>query len=192
MLTAAKPRQACVQFADPMGPGGAEVSTTAFLRECHQSALARFRRKGEARIGCRTISHPVPPKPRCTESTGVIIAHVSPDLCWVWESMAPGNARQKRAHVDQQIHLALTDLADQDMHGYLAVTPQQCEMYDPDLTQLLSESLERTTFTHVGRIADPHWEGTLVEKVEPPYLVLAVSIGLDKSRPKPAQTPAGA
>ncbi|MEK6976230.1 MAG: hypothetical protein AABY18_07800 [Candidatus Thermoplasmatota archaeon] len=184
MTTATKPRQACVQFADPEAPSGAELSSATFLRECRQSALARFRHKDDARIGCRTITHPVPPKPRCTESTGMIVAHISPALCLAWESAAPGTQREKRAHVDAQIHLALTDLADQDMHGYLAVTEAQCEVYDPDLTQLVSESLGRTSFSNLGRDADPHWEGTLVEKVKPPYLVLAVSIGFDGPSPR--------
>lgn len=177
MLTTAKPRQACVQFADPAAAPGDERSQATFLKECRGSALARFRGRGDGRLGCRTIEHPVPPKPRCPDSTGLIVAHVSPAVCWAWEQMAPGNAREKRAHVDEQIHLALGDLADQDMHGYLAVTEEQCELYDPDLTQLVTESLERTSFSHLGRPADPHWEGTLVETVRPPYLVLAVSIG---------------
>ena len=177
LLTTAKPRHACVQFTDPAAPSGAELSQATFLKECRGSALARFRGRGDGRLGCRTIEHPVPPKPRCPDSTGLIVAHVSPAVCWAWEQMAPGTAREKRAHVDGQIHLALSDLADQDMHGYLAVTEEQCELYDPDLTQLMAESLERTSFSHLGRAADAHWEGTLVEKVRPPFLVLAVSIG---------------
>lgn len=185
MLTTAKPRHACVQFADPAGPSGAELSSTMFLQECRGSALARFRSRGRAQDTCRTIEHPVPPKPRCQESTSLIVAHVSRALCQAWERLVPGDARAKRTHVDEQIHLALKDLADQDMHGYLAVTDEQCEMYDPDLTQLVTESLGRTTFSHVGRAADPHWEGTLVEQVRPPFLLLALSIGLADAPPAP-------
>lgn len=176
MTNTVKPRHACVQFADPDAPSGADVSSSTFLKECRGSAMARFRSHGDARFGCRTIEHPVPPKPRCPDSTGLIVAHVSPAVCWAWEQMAPGNAREKRAHVDSQIHLALSDLADQDMHGYLAVTEEQCELYDPDLQQLVTESLDRTTFSRLERAAEPHWEGTLVETVRPPFLVLAVSI----------------
>lgn len=187
MMNAVKPRHACVQFADPTAPSGADLSSATFLEECRGSALARFRGHGAARIGCRTIEHPVPPKPRCPDSTGLIVAHVSPAVCWAWEQMAPGNAREKRAHVDAQIHLALSDLADQDMHGYLAVTEEQCELYDPDLQQLVTESLDRTTFCRLGRAADPHWEGTLVETVRPPFLVLAVSIDFAGTARKGAQ-----
>ncbi len=175
-----KPRHACVQFADPTAPAGMEVSAKAFLKECRQSALTRFRSRHDARIGCRTIEHPVPPKPGNKDSTGMIVAHVSPAVCWVWETNATGSPSEKRAHVEKQIHLALEDLAEQDMHGYLAVTDAQCELYGPDLVQLVNEALDRTSFSALGRHADAHWEGTLVERVRPPYLVLAVSIGFEE------------
>lgn len=187
MLTTTRPRQACVQFADPAGPAGVQVSSSVFLEECLGSARSRFRRRGGPRDACRTIEHPVPPKPRCPDSTGLIVAHVSGALCSAWEKLVVGTAREKRAHVEEQIHLALADLADQDMHGYLAVTDEQCEIYDPDLVQLVTESLARTTFSHVGRMPDPHWEGTLVEQVRPPFLLLAVSIGLADGPPGPAR-----
>lgn len=172
-----KPRQACVQFADPTAPAGQEVSTEAFLRECHQSALARFRSCHDGGVGGHTIEHRVPPRPGGQRSTGMIVAHVSPAVCADWENSAEGDSRQKHAHMETQMHLALEDLADQDMHGYLALTDAQCELYGPDLAQLVGESLDRTTFSHLGRRPDPHWEGTLVEQVQPPYLVLVVSIG---------------
>lgn len=191
MLTAPKPRQPCVQFADPAAPSGTLVSSAEFLRDCHASALARFRARSDGRIACRTVTHPVPPKARSESSTGLIVAHVSPALCWAWESKSPGNARERRAHVDGQLHLALGDLADQDMHGYLAVTPEQCDVYEPDLAQLVCESLDRTSFARLGRTADPHWEGTLVEQVKPPYLVLALSIGLDGAGGEPVRLPPG-
>lgn len=178
MVNALKPpRDACVRFADPTAPDGKEVSSKVFLKECRQAALARFRQRNDGGPGCHTIEHPVPPKPGAQESTGMIVAHVSPAIWGAWEISAPGNAREKRAHVEAEVHLALEDLADQDMHGYLALTDTQCDFYGPDLVQLVSESLDRTTFSHLGRLPDPHWEGTLVERVRPPYLVLAVSIG---------------
>lgn len=170
--------QACVQFADPTIPGGMEVSNTGFLRECRRSALARFQRRRHGRLGCRTIEHRVPPKPGCQESTGMIVAHLSPEVCAAWETSVEGSLGERRAHVEAQVHLALADLADQDMHGYLPLSESQCRIFRPDLVQLVSESLDRTTFSHLGCKADPQWEGTLVERVRPPYLVLDVSIDL--------------
>jgi len=183
MVTTLKPRHACVQFSDPSVPSGADVSVAAFLDDCHASALARFRARGDARLGCRTIEHAVAPKAGAAESTGLILAHVSPALCWAWQGATPGTPRQRRAHVDAELDLALTDLADQDMHGYLAVTEEQVELYEPDLVQLTHEAMDRTTFSHLGRRSDPHWEGTLVEQVRPPYLVLVLSIGFDRATP---------
>lgn len=172
--------QACVQFADPTAPGGREVSAPDFLRECRKSALTRFRRRHHGRLGCRTIEHPVPPKPGCKESTGKIIAHLSPEVCAAWERSVEGTLAERRAYVDSEVHLALSDLADQDMHGYLALTEAQCRIFRPDLVQLVNESLDRTSFSHLGRRADPEWEGTLVERVRPPYLVLDISIDFDE------------
>lgn len=179
MVNALKPRQACVQFADPTAPGGMEVSAATFLKECRQSAMARFRSRHDGRVGCRTIEHPVLPKQGSEDSTGMIIAHVSPAVCSVWESSLPGNAREKRAHVESEVRLALEDLADQDMHGYLALTDAQCDLFSPDLVQLMGEALDRTSFSHLGRRPDAQWEGTLVERVRPPYLVLEVSIDFE-------------
>ena len=170
------PHHASVQFADPSAPGGMEVSTTQFLRDCRQSALTRFRRRHAGRVGCRTIEHPVAPKPGCKESTGMIVAHLSPEVCAVWEQSLGGGVEERRALVESEVHLALDDLAEQDMHGYLALTEAQCRIFRPDLVQLVTESLDRTSFSHLGRKPDPQWEGTLVERVRPPYLVLDVSI----------------
>ncbi len=176
MVTALKSRQASVQFADPTAPTGVQVSTPAFLKECHQSALTRFRGRRARPTSCLTIEHSVPAKPGDQDSTGLIVAHVSQAVTLAWEADQPGSARQKRARVEAGIHLVLEDLADQDMHGYLAITDAQCAIYNPDLVQLLHEALDRTTFSHLGRQPDAHWEGTLVERVQPPYLILVVSI----------------
>lgn len=178
MAPALKSRQACVQFADPDAPEGAQVSTPDFMAQCHDSALARFGKGRRASLGCRTIQHLVPPKPGDEGSTGMIVAHVSPAFCAAWEAGLPTSLREKRAHVEAQMHLALEDLADQDMHGYLAITKAQCAIYSPDLVQLVNEALDRTTFSKLGRRADPKWEGTLVGRVQPPYLVLVISIGI--------------
>ena len=184
-MNARKSRQGTVQFADPEAPSGAEVSAQEFLKDCRTSAMARFRQADPGWVGCRTIEHPVPPASEGGESTGMIVAHVSPAVCRTWEANAQGLARQKRAHVEAQVNLALQDLAAQDMHGYLALTKAQCDLFGPDLVQLVCESLDRTTFSRLGRRADPRWEGTLVERVRPPYLVLAVSIDFE-APPAPA------
>jgi hypothetical protein len=175
-----------VQFADPDAPSGKEVSRDDFLKQCRESALARFRANEPAWLGCRTLEHPVPPQPGTVGSTGTIIAHLSPAVCRAWEAIAPGNAQQKREHIEAELDLALTDLADQDMHGYLALTDAQCELFGPDLVQLITESLDRTSFSHLGRKPDPRWEGTLVERVRPPYLALIISIDLEKPRRRKA------
>lgn len=180
-MNARKSRQGTVQFSDPEAPSGAEVSAQEFLKDCRASAMARFRKADPDWVGCRTIEHPVPPSSEGGESTGMIVAHVSPAVCRSWEANHTGLARQKRAHVDTQVNLALEDLATQDMHGYLALTKAQCDLFGPDLVQLVCESLDRTTFSRLGRRADPRWEGTLVERVRPPYLVLAVSIDFESS-----------
>lgn len=190
MANTLRPRHASVQFADPAAPSGVEVSREDFLRQCRASAIARFRLREPGWLGCRTIEHPVPAQPGSQGSTGAILAHVSPTVCRAWEAMATGTAQEKRAHVDAQIDLALTDLADQDMHGYLALTDAQCELFGPDLIQLVDESLDRTSFSHLDRRADARWEGTLVERVRPPYLVLVVSIDFDRpARKRHARKP---
>lgn len=186
MVTHPKSRQASVQFADPSAPSGVQVSTAAFLKECEQSALARFRGRRQGRLACRTIQHLVPPKPGDEGSTGMIVAHVSPEVWSAWETGLPSSLLEKRAHIEAQLHLALEDLADQDMHGYLAITKEQCAIYKPDLTQLMDEALDRTTFSRLGRRSDPNWEGTLVGRVQPPYLVLVVSIGMTKTTTRKA------
>lgn len=185
-----KPRHASVQFGDPTAPSGIEVSREDFLAQCRASAIARFRSHEPGWLGCRTIEHPVPAQAGSQGSTGTIIAHLSPAACRAWEASATGGLQARRAHVDAEVDLALTDLADQDMHGYLALTDAQCELFGPDLVQLVNESLDRTSFARLGLKADPQWEGTLVERVRPPYLVLVVSIDLDKpARRKASRKP---
>lgn len=178
MTTTLKPRPASVQFADPASPSGMEVSRDEFLKDCRASALARFRRKSPSWVGCRTIEHAVPALPGTEASTGMIVAYVSPAVCRAWEANLLGAASDRHAQLEAQVHLALQDLSDQDMHGYLALTQAQCDLFGPDLIQLTNESLDRTSFSHLSRQADPQWEGTLVERVRPPYLVLVVSIDL--------------
>jgi hypothetical protein len=190
MTSLQRPRHASVQFADPTAPSGIEVSRKEFLVQCRQSAMARFRAHEPSLLGCRTVEHPVPALPGSQGSTGMIAAHLSPAVCRAWEATVSGSLGEKRAHVEEQVHLALKDLADQDMHGYLALTDAQCALFDPDLVQLVTESLDRTTFSRLGRRPDPHWEGTLVERVRPPYLVLIVSVGFEKAaRRRPGGKP---
>lgn len=182
MVTPVGSHQASVQFSDPTAPDGAGVDGPAFLKECRHSAVARFRSRHHGRLGCRTIEHPVPPKPGCSDSTGMIVAHLSPEVCAAWEQSVAGSVEQRRQHVESEVHLALTDLADQDMHGYLALTEAQARIFQPDLVQLVAESLDRTSFSHLGRKADPQWEGTLVERIRPPFLVLDLSIDFADTR----------
>ena len=176
MRSVLKPRLACVQFSDPNAPGGVEITTTEFLKECRQSALARFRARRDAHGDCRTIEHIVPPKLGDHGSTGSIVAHLSTTLCDAWESSSPGSTRERAAHVEEQVQLALEDLAEQDMHGYLALTEEQRALYAPDLEQLVTEALDRTSFSHLLRQPQVSWEGTLVQSVRPPHLILVVSI----------------
>lgn len=176
--TVLKPRVARVQFSDPNAPGGVEITTTEFLKECRQSALARFRSRRDPSGDCRTIEHVVPPKLGDHGSTGSIVAHLSQALCEAWEASSPGNPRERAAHLAEQMQLALEDLAEQDMHGYLALTEEQRALYAPDLEQLVTEALDRTSFSHLLRRPEVSWEGTLVQSVRPPHLILVVSIGL--------------
>lgn len=174
MLAHAKPRQARVQFADPNAPGGAEIATADFLKECRDSAMARLRVSE-----CFTVEHVVPPKlGDIIGSTGTIIAHISPALWDAWEANTRGTTRERFAHVDDQVQLALGDLAEQDMHGYLALTEEQCAIYAPDLEQLIAEAFGRTTFDRLGHKIVAAWEGTLVDRIRPPRLFLVVSVGL--------------
>ena len=172
-----------MQFIDLRSPARRQVaSATAFLNNSHREALARFRTRANPRPTCRTVEYSVPPKPGDEGSTGVIVAHLSPAVSLAWEASASGTLRQKRDHVQRQVRLALEDLAEQDMHGYLALSPQQRAVYNPDFVQMMEEALDRTTFSHLGRRPDPRWQGTLVESVEPPYLVLVVSVAFAKSK----------
>jgi hypothetical protein len=68
-------------------------------------------------------------------------------------------------------------LAAQDFHAYLALTDAQGLVFRQDLSQMFDEALDRTSFSRLRRRAETRWEGTLVESIRPPSLVLAVSIG---------------
>jgi hypothetical protein len=162
-----------VQFSDPNAPSGVEITTVQFLKECHQSAMARLRVPQ-----CITVEHVVPPKLDDHGSTGSIIAHLGTRLCDAWEADALGTTRERAAHVEEQVQLALEDLAEQDMHGYLALTEEQRALYASDLEQLVTEAFSRTTFDRLGLKLEAHWEGTLVQSVRPPHLILVISVGL--------------
>lgn len=183
--------KASVQFADPAGPGGAQVTSPHFLAECRQSALARFRKGQTGRVTCRTVKHVVPAKAGDVGSTGMIVAHLSKNVCAAWDAALGEEILDKDAHIDAEIHVVLEGLADQDMHGYLALTKEQCAFYAPDLVQLVHESLERSSFSKVNLRSDPRWEGTMVGRVQPPYLVLVISIDLaaDAAEVHAAPTP---
>ncbi|MEA3203492.1 MAG: hypothetical protein QOI63_1167 [Thermoplasmata archaeon] len=176
--TLLKPRLARVQFADPNAPAGVEITTAEFLKECRLSALARFRARRDPSGDCRSVEHVVPPKLGDHGSTGSIIAHLGTRLCDAWEADALGTTRERAAHVEEQVQLALEDLAEQDMHGYLALTEEQRALYAPDLEQLVTEAFDRTTFSHLHVKPQVNWEGTLVQSVRPPHLILVVSISL--------------
>lgn len=175
--TTPKVRKAGVQFSDPESPGGVEITTSDFLQQCRLSALARFRSRSDSASGCHTIEHVVPPKLGDRGPTGSILVHVSSDIMQTWERSAPGDPPAKHAHVVEQLHLALEDLADQDVHGFLALTDEQRAIFVPDLVQLVQEALERTSFAKLTQKPIVNWEGTLVKSVRPPYLVLVISIG---------------
>jgi hypothetical protein len=171
-----KPRMACVQFSDPNAPGGVEITTAEFLKDCRQSAPARFRARRDTHGDCRSIEHIVPPKLGDHGSTGSIVAHLSTQLCDAWEASALGTTRERAAHLEEQMQLALEDLAEQDMHGYLALTEEQRALYAPDLEQLVTEAMDRTSFSKLARKPEVNWEGTLVQSVRPPHLILVISV----------------
>lgn len=173
-----KTRQPCVQYADPEGPGGIDILPEEFLRECRDSARARFRTGRTLHPSCHTVEYTVPPKFGDPGPTGTIVAHLSPQLSAAWQARVPGLPHVRRQHVEEQVRLALEDLGLQDMHGLLALTPGQRECYLLDLAQLVAEALDRTTFSRLGRAPLAHWEGTLVTRLQPPFVILAMSIRL--------------
>jgi hypothetical protein len=171
--------------APPVRPeGDLEAVTVAFLRQAQRAALARFTPHSRWSRGCHTAQLAVEQRPG-DSSTGAIVAYVSADLVQAWSAAAPGSARERKAHVMDQLRLVLQDLRDQQAHAALAFSSTQCEVYDLDLAQLVAESLQRTTFAALRRDCGIHWEGTLVRSLRPPAFVLALSIGLPSARPSP-------
>jgi hypothetical protein len=170
------PRQTRVRLSDPKVAGGIEAITTHFLRDARQSALGRFGHRTLA-SGCHTAQLTVPARPGAGGCTGTIVAHVSAPTFRAWMDSTYGTPAQRKEHVIEQMQLVLQDLSDHNMHGYLALTDAQCDVYDQDLVQLVTESLDRTSFSHLKRPCSVHWEGTLVKSLQPPVLVLVVSIG---------------
>ena len=163
-----------------------DALTDEFLGETRASALGRFEGHriravapsnvlaGECRTVERTVRHG-PGHPACQ---GKIVAHISGPAFAAWAASEPGYPAQREGHVLTQLQLVLQDLADHDVHECLALTQTQCDVYALDLEQLIAESLDRTTFSHLRQHADIHWEGTLVKSLDPPALVLVVSIDL--------------
>lgn len=162
----------------PIAPRGADLEavTLEFLLWAQRSALARFAGDPRWARGCHTAQVAVPVQPGRAACTGAIVAHVSATLVQEWTLARPGTPRQRKAHVLDQLQLVLKDLADHDVHGYLTLTPTQCEVYGQDLAQLVAEGLQRTTFAALGRQCSVQWEGTLVRSLQPPAFVLVISV----------------
>jgi hypothetical protein len=156
-----------------------------FLGEMRSSARGRFERhrRGSAAPSnlldgdCRTVERTAATAFR-EQCSGTLVAHISAHAFSAWVAAEPGYPPQREAHVLAQLQLVLQDLADHGVHECLTLTESQCDVYDLDLAQLVAESLDRTTFSHLRRQADIHWEGTLVKSLDPPVLVMVVSIDL--------------
>lgn len=177
------PLQSRLRPADAR-PRGLEAVTEEFLSQARASAVERFQgailsaRRARAAQACHTEQRATSPAGiGATGTTGSIVIHASPTLVAAWGAVADGSPKQRTAHVRSQIQLVLQDLVDHDLHGCLALTDTQCDVYDLDVVQLVAESLERTTFPALGRPASVHWEGTLVQSLRPAMLVLVISIG---------------
>lgn len=127
---------------------------------------------------CRTFQMSVPASGSGRLCGGTIVAHVSGPAIALWVASETGSLLVREERVMAQLQLVLQDLCDHDVQGCLTLTESQCEVYGLDLMQLVAESLDRTSFSRLQRQADIHWEGTLVTSLDPPALVLVVSIGL--------------
>lgn len=156
---------------------GLEAMTLNFLHQTRQAAMGRFAVHKILMRDCFTVQCAVPARSATGPGTGTIVAHVSAPVLKAWTAAASGSPAQREAHVLEQLRLVLQDLSDHDMHVHLALTDTQRRMYGRDVAQLVSESLDRTSFCKLGREANVHWEGTLVRSLQPPFLVLVVSIG---------------
>lgn len=159
-----------------------EAVTLAFLRQAQRAALARFTPHPLWSRGCHTAQVTVHRRPG-DSSTGAIVAYVSAEMMQAWSAASTGSDRDRRSHVLDQLSLVLHDLRDQQAHAVLALTSSQCEVYGLDLAQLVSESLQRTSFAALHRDCSIHWEGTLVRSLRPPAFVLTLSIGILSVRP---------
>lgn len=182
MRTVPKIREPRVQYGDPEGPGGVDITPEEFASACRTSALARFRTPRTLHPACPAVGYTVPPKFGDPGPTGAIVAHLDPRLVAAWEAAVAGLAHERRRHVEQQVALALEDLGLQDMHGLLALTPGQRDFFALDLAQLVAEALDRTTFSRLGRAPLAQWEGTLVQRLSPPFVVLQLSIRFAPAR----------
>lgn len=161
-----------------------DALTNEFLGETRAAALLRFDgRRIEASAACNALAGDCRTAERTVTSTtggcsGSIVAHVSAPAFAAWAASGPGFPAQREAHVLGQLQLVLQDLCDHDVHSCLALTEMQCDVYGLDVEQLVVESLDRTTFSRLGKPAAVRWEGTLVKSLDPPALVLVVSIDL--------------
>lgn len=155
-----------------------------FLQECHRSAAKRFA-EAPGRPGMHTVEYLIPPRFGELRSTGVILAHIEDRLYRHWQTWTRQHSRRPEAHLEKQLQLALEDVAMQDMHGMLALTEEQREAYILDLKQLVAEALDRTTFGRIGVDPEIHWEGTLVQRLDPPMAVLVISIGVPEGERLP-------
>ncbi|MEK6976236.1 MAG: hypothetical protein AABY18_07830 [Candidatus Thermoplasmatota archaeon] len=171
-----RPSQAHVPLTGAARRGDLKSVTAAFLRQAQRSALARFAGDSGHARGCHTAQVAVRQPPGALRCSGAIVAHVSPGLVRAWAGAGAGSRVERRAHVMGQLQLVLKDLSDHDVHGYLALTHEQREVYANDLAQLVDEGLRRTTFATLKLPGHVHWEGTLVRSLQPPAFVLVISI----------------
>ena len=163
-----------------------DALTNDFLGEMRRSAVDHFDRTRDAAPtpiniltgDCRTVQMSIPATESPRICGGTIVAHVSGPAFAVWAAAGTGSPAEREEQVLGQLQLVLQDLSDHDVQGCLTLTSSQCDAYDLDLRQLVAESLDRTTFSHLQRQADVHWEGTFVRSLDPPALVLVVSIDL--------------
>ena len=154
-----------------------------FLKQARQTALGRFDPTKLPLHGCATIQCAVPGKAEAGGFTGTIVLHVSPPVLEAWTKVAQGTVAERRSSVMGQLRLVLKDLSDHDLQACLALSQAQSDVYEQDLSQLVAESLERTTFTELRRHANIHWEGTLVRSMDPPFCIVVASIDFAQAAP---------
>lgn len=168
------------------GDADLDALTNDFLGETRQAAVRHFEAQRQAAGAalnllsgeCRTFEMSVPAGGTTHLCGGTIVAHVSGPAFACWAASERGTPAQREERVIAQLRLLLQDLCDHDAQSCLALTASQCDAYDLDLRQLVAESLDRTSFAHLQRQADIHWEGTFVRSLDPPALVLVLSIDL--------------